>query len=178
MPETRQYRHIRPEPHRGARGLAILVLLAGIAVAGGVVYVLFLRDTGPSARETLEGFTGTWSRGDDASAARATTDAAVAAKALRANRRGLDGAKLRASVLSVHEDGDRARGRVHLSWKVPRFGRFAYDTNAALRKDDKAGWQVVWDPKLVHPALDSGTRLGTTVSRPARGRLPDPARRP
>jgi cell division protein FtsI/penicillin-binding protein 2 len=179
MPATRQqYRHIRPEPRRGARGLVILVLLAGIAVVAGAVYVLFLRDPGPSARETLEGFTGTWSGGDDAGAARATTDTAVAAKALRANRRGLDGAKLRASVLSVHEDGDRARGRVHLSWQVPRFGRFAYDTNAALRKDDKAGWQVVWDPKLVHPALDSGTRLGTSVARPARGRILDRDGRP
>src|SRR3954452_931064 len=134
MPETRQYRHIRPEPRRGARGLAILVLLAGVAVVAGVAYVLFLRDTGPSARETLEGFTRTWAGGDAASAARATTDAAVAAKALRANRRGLDGAKLRASVLSVHEDGDRARARVHLSWQVPRYGAFAYDTSAALRK--------------------------------------------
>jgi cell division protein FtsI/penicillin-binding protein 2 len=178
MPETRQYRHIRPEPHRGARGLVILVLLAGIAVVAGAAYVLFLRDPGPTSRETLEAFTGTWSGGDDAGAARATTDAAVAVKALRANRRGLDGAKLRASVLSVHEDGDRARGRVHLSWQVPQFGRFAYDTTAALRKNDKAGWQVVWDPKLVHPALDSGTRLGTSVARPARGRILDRDGRP
>src|SRR3954468_12303837 len=178
MPETYQYRHIRPARRRGARGLTVLVLLAAVAAAAALVYVLFLRDTGPSARETLEGFTRTWSGGDDASAARATTDAAVAAKALRANRRGLDGAKLRASVLSGHEDGDRARGRVRLSWQVPQFGRFAYDTNAALRKDDKAGWQVVWDPKLVHPALDSGTRLGTTVSRPARGRILDRDGRP
>ena len=178
MPETRQYRHIRPEPRRGARGLVILVLLAGIAVVAGSVYVLFLRNPGPTPRETLEGFTRTWSGGDDAGAARATTDAAVAAKALRANRRGLDGAKLRASVLSVHEDGDRARGRVHLSWQVPQFGRFAYDANAALRKDDKAGWQVVWDPKLVHPALDSGTRLGTSVAHPARARILDRDGRP
>src|SRR3954470_11634124 len=171
MPETYQYRHIRPDRRRGARGLTVLVLLAAVAAAAALVYVLFLRDTGPSARESLQAFAQTWSRGDDAGAARDTTDAAVAAKALWANRRGLDGAKLRASVLSVHEDGGRARGRVHLSWQVPQFGRFAYDTNAALRKDDKAGWQVVWDPKLVHPALDSGTRLGTTVSRPARGRI-------
>src|SRR4051794_6109097 len=146
MPETRQYRHIRPEPHRGARGLAILVLLAGIAVAGGVVYVLFLRDTGPSARKTLEGFTGTWSRGDDASAARATTDAAVAAKALRANRRGLDGAKLRASVLSVHEDGDRARGRVRLSWQGPPVRRLAHDTDPPPPQDGKAGGAGGWGP--------------------------------
>src|SRR4051795_12617659 len=171
MPETYQYRHLRPAPRRGVRAFAVVLLLAAVAAAAALVYVLFLRDTGPSARKSLEGFTRTWSRGEDAGAARDTTDAAVAAKALRANRRGLDGAKLRASVLSVHEDGDRARGRLHLSWQVPQYGAFAYDTSAALRKDDKAGWQVVWDPKLVHPALDSGTRLGTSVDRPARGRI-------
>src|SRR3954453_2222446 len=178
MPETYQYRHIRPDRRRGARGLTVLVLLAAVAAAAALVYVLFLRDTGPTPRETLESFTRTWSGGDDAGAARGTTDAAVAAKALRANRRGLDGAKRRASVLSVHEDGDRARGRVRLSWQVPQFGRFAYDTNAALRKDDKAGWQVVWDPKLVHPELGRGTRLGQTVCRPARGRILDRDGRP
>src|SRR3954447_19223161 len=172
MPETRQYRHIRPEPRPGIRALAVLVLLAAVAAAAALVYVLSVRDTGPSARESLQAFAQTWSRGDDAGAARDTTDAAVAAKALRANRRGLDGAKLRASVLSVHEAGDRARARVHLCWQVPQYGAFAYDTSAALRKGDKAGWQVVWDPKLVHPALDSGTRLGTSVDRPARGRPP------
>jgi cell division protein FtsI/penicillin-binding protein 2 len=175
MPEPYRYRHIRPEPRRGARVVAVLLMVAAIAGSAALVYLLFLRDTGPSARESLAGFTQTWSRGDDAGAARETTDAATAAKALRANRRGLDGARLRASVLSVHEDGDRARARLHLSWRVPQYGAFAYDTSAALRKDSKAGWQVVWDPKLVHPVLDSGTRLGTSVDRPARGRILDRA---
>jgi cell division protein FtsI/penicillin-binding protein 2 len=74
-------------------------------------------------------------------------------------------------VLSVHEDGDRARARLHLSWQVPQYGAFTYDTSAAMRRDDKAGWQVVWNPKLVHPVLDSGTRLGTSVDRPDRGAI-------
>jgi hypothetical protein len=178
MPEQRQYRHIRPEPRRGARGVVVLVLLAGVALVAALAYFLFLRDPGPTARDALADFTGAWSRGDDAGAARETTAAPVAAKALRANRRGLDGAKLRAKILSVREDGDRARARLHLSWRVPEFGAFAYDTNAALRRDDKAGWQVVWNPKLVHPVLDSGTRLGTSVERPARGRILDRAGQP
>jgi cell division protein FtsI/penicillin-binding protein 2 len=178
MPEPRQYRHIRPAPRRGARGAVVLVLLAGIALVGGLAYVLFLRDTGPTARDVLADFAATWSRGDDAGAARATTAAPVAVKALRANRRGLDGAKLRASVLSVREDGDRAQARLRLSWRVPQFGAFAYDTSASLRRDDEAGWQVVWSPKLVHPVLDSGTRLGTTVDRPERGRILDRAGQP
>jgi cell division protein FtsI/penicillin-binding protein 2 len=171
MAETRRYRHIRPEPQRGARALAVLALLAGVAVVAATVYLLFLREPSPTARDALDGFAATWSRGDDAGAARATTAPTVAARALRANRRGLDGAKLRASVLSVAEDGDRATARLRLAWRIPRFGRFAYDTRAALRRDDEQGWQVAWDPRLVHPALDSGTRLGTTVDRPPRGRI-------
>ena len=53
MPATRQYRHIQPAPRRGARGLAVLALLAGVAVVAGAVYLLFLRDSGPSARDAL-----------------------------------------------------------------------------------------------------------------------------
>ncbi|MEA2382706.1 MAG: hypothetical protein QOH72_2677 [Solirubrobacteraceae bacterium] len=177
MPQTRQYRYIEPEPRRGARGLAVLALLAGIAVVAAAAYLLFLRDSGPTARDGLGAFTAAWSRGDDAAAARATTAPPVAAKALRASRRGLDGAKLRASIVSVTGNGAAARARLHLAWQVPRFGGFAYDTSARLRRDDKQGWQVVWDPKLVHPILDSGTRLGTTVTRSPRGRILDRAGR-
>jgi cell division protein FtsI/penicillin-binding protein 2 len=175
MPPTRQYRHIEPEPQRGARALAVLALLAGAAVVAGAVYLLFLRDSGPTARDALGGFTSAWSRGDDAGAARATTAPPDAAKALRANRRGLDGAKLRATVVDVTEDGAAARARLRLAWDVPQFGRLAYATNARLRHDDKKGWQVVWDPTIVHRVLDSGTRLGTTVDRPPRGRILDRA---
>src|SRR3954453_11074845 len=101
MPETYQYRHIRPDRRRGARGLTVLVLLAAVAAAAALVYVLFLRDTGPTARESLQAFTRTWSRGDDASAARDTTDAAVAGKGLRATRRGVDGGRWGGAVSAV-----------------------------------------------------------------------------
>jgi cell division protein FtsI/penicillin-binding protein 2 len=178
MPEPRRYRYIEPEPRRGRRAPAVLALLAGVAVVAVAAWFLFLRDTGPSARDMLGAFAATWSRGDDGAAARATTEPPVAAKALRANRRGLDGAKLRASVLTVSTKGDRATGRLRLAWSVPQFGRFAYDTRAALRHDDKQGWQVVWDPKVVHPVLDDHTRLGTAVDRPPRERIVDRTGRP
>src|SRR3954453_13858829 len=135
MPEPRRYRHIEPEPPRGARVLAVLALLAGVAVVAVALYLLFLRDSGPSARDALGTFTSAWARGDGAGAARATTAPPVAAKALRANRRGLDGAKLHASILSVAEKGAAARARLRLVWQVPQFGRLAYDTNARLRHD-------------------------------------------
>ena len=103
----------------------------------------------------------------------------VAAKALTANRRGLDGATLRASVADVTQAGDDdARARLRLAWQVPQFGRFAYTTRAALHRDGDAGWQVVWDPRLVHPALTAATRLGTSVDRPARAPILDRDGRP
>src|SRR5919199_1915651 len=98
---------------------------------------------------------------------------AVAAKALRANRAGLDGARLRASVLSVKERGDSATSRLRLVWTVPRFGRFAYDSEAALVRGGDDRWRVVWDPRVVHPDLDAGTRLGTAVDRAPRGQILD-----
>src|SRR3954447_25236067 len=173
VPPTRRYRHIEPEPPRRARGVVVVVVLACFAAAGAAVYVVFVRDRGPSARSALEGFAAAWSRGGDAGAARATNTPAIALKALRANRAGLDGAKLHASVLSVKEHGASATSRLRLVWSVPRFGRFAYDSEAALLRGRDDRWRVAWDPRVVHPALDAGTRLGTAVDRPPRAQILD-----
>src|SRR3954452_21293016 len=174
VPPTRQYRHIEPEPPRRAfRGVGVVVLLAGVAALGGLTYLLFVRDRGPGARSALEGFAGAWSRGDDAGAAWATSTPGVAVKALRANRAGLDGARLHATVLSVKERGDSATSRLRLVWSVPRFGRFAYTSEAALLRGGDDRWRVVWDPRVVHEGLDAGTRLGTAVDRAPRAQILD-----
>src|SRR3954452_14628260 len=174
VPPTRQYRYLEPEPPRRAfRGVVVVVLLAGVAALGVLTNLLFLRDRGPSARSALEGFASAWSRGDDAGAARATNTPGVALKALRANRAGLDGAKLQATVLSVKERGDSATSRLRLVWSVPRFGTFAYTSEAALLRGGDDRWRVVWDPRVVHEGLDAGTRLGTAVDRPARAQILD-----
>lgn len=179
MPPAARHRPARPAPARRARTVTIVVLLAAVALVAGGAYLLFGRDTGPTARDALDGFAASWSRGDDRAAAAATTRPAIAAKALQANRRGLDGATLRVSVLAVTETGgDDARGRLRLAWQVPQFGRFAYRTTAALHRDGDAGWQVVWSPKVVHPALTATTRLGTTVDRRERAPIVDRDDRP
>jgi cell division protein FtsI/penicillin-binding protein 2 len=172
MPQTRSYR-TRPRHSRRARGLTVLVLVAAVALVAGGAYLLFLRDEGPTARDALEGFAASWTRGDDGGAGAATTAPAAAVKALAANRGGLDGARVRVSVLDVASDGDRARARLALAWQVPQIGRFAYTTRATLRRDDEQGWRVVLSPKVVHPALGSTTRLGTSVERPPRARIRD-----
>jgi cell division protein FtsI/penicillin-binding protein 2 len=172
MPAT-TYRHPpRRYFSRGrGRAAAVLALVAAVVVAGGAAYVL-LGARGPSAQDALDAFAAAWSRGDDAAAAQATDVPGPAAAALRANRRGLDGASARVSVLDVAEDGDAARGRLRVVWTVPAIGRFAYSTRAALRRGEDA-WKVVWRPQLVHPALLDRRRLGTSVERPARADILD-----
>ena len=173
-PARRTYR-----PRRRARVIAVLVLAAAVAVAAGGAYLLLGRDEGPTARDALDGFAAAWSRGDDRGAAADTTQPAVAAKALVANRKGLDGAKLRATVTSVTKAGDdAARGRLRLTWQVPEFGRFAYTTRVTLHRDDEHGWRVDWRPAVVHPVLDGTNRLGTAIDRPGRASILDRDGRP
>jgi cell division protein FtsI/penicillin-binding protein 2 len=173
MPATTSRHPPRRSPTRRgrARAAVVSVLVAAVALAGGAVYLLF-GARGPSAREGLDAFAAAWSRGDDAAAARATDLPGPAAAALAANRRGLDGASVRVSVLDVVEDGDAARARLRLEWRVPAIGRFAYATRATLRRGEDA-WKVVWRPTIVHPRLVDGRRLGTTVDRPDRADILD-----
>jgi len=179
MPPATRHPPARPAHPRRARGAVVAALLAAVVLVAGGAYLLFGRDEGPTARDAGEAFAASWSRGDDRGAAHSTTRPGVAAKALTADRRGLDGATLRASVVEVTKDGDDdARARLRLAWQVPEFGRFAYTTRAALHRDGDAGWQVVWDPRLVHPALTAATRLGTSVDRPARAPILDRSGRP
>ncbi|HST41045.1 MAG TPA: penicillin-binding transpeptidase domain-containing protein [Conexibacter sp.] len=151
-----------------ALGLGVVVILALTAV----VLITGGRDDTPTNR--LDAFLAAWARGDDATAARTTDAPANAAAGLRANRAGLDGARLRAErVGDVSEQGDRATARVRLTWDVPVLGDFSYTTTVKLRDDSRDGWVVDWAPTVVHPQLRSGTRLGTVRTAQGRGRLLD-----
>ncbi len=55
--------------------------------------IVLIRPSKASPAEQLDGFLADWSRGADATAARATDAPVNAAAALRANRAGLDGAR-------------------------------------------------------------------------------------
>jgi cell division protein FtsI/penicillin-binding protein 2 len=149
----------------------VLALLAAVAlVAGGAIW-LTTRAAKPEPRSALDPFVAALARGDDRAAAQRTSDPAKALAALTANRRGLDGAKVRTSVESVTEsdDGNSARARLGWAWDVPGIGRFAYRSTAALRRASDDAWTIAWSPKLVHPALDTASRLGTTREPARRG---------
>ena len=166
-------RTIRHRPRRRRRAGAALVLLLAIVAAAAVALWLFVLQAGPSAEDDARRFLAAWSRGDDRGAAALTDRPDVAAESLAANRRGLDGASLRARLLDVREDGDGARARAELAWDVPGIGRFAYPVPLTLRRGDDR-WTVTWSERVVHPKLEDDTqRLGTTREAARAGDIRD-----
>jgi hypothetical protein len=125
----------------------------------------------------IERYLAAWSRGDDRAAAALTDAPAQALRALRLNRRGLDGAAVRAALLDQRTDGRSTRARVRVRWTIPRFGIFEYEVRIAASATGQA-WRVRWGEKLVHPELDADTRLGTTADWPRRAPILDRWGRP
>ncbi len=157
--------------YRRRRRAAVAALVAAIAAVAAVAYVA-LAGGGPEPEPALDRYLAAWSRGDDAAAARATDRPSSARDALEASRDGLDHAKVSARRTGLERSDGRATARVRVTWKVPRFGDFAYDTTIALvQREDR--WLVAFSPKAIHPRLRAGTRLGTAVDRPDRGDLLD-----
>jgi len=107
-----------------ARIAAVTALVLAVAgVAGAVIWLT--GGKGPPASETAEAFARAWSGGDDRGAAQVTNAPARALADLQANRRGLDGAKVRADVIDVAEEDESAVATVAVRWNVPGIGPWA-----------------------------------------------------
>ena len=151
------------------RILAVVTLVAALATAIVVAVAAFAK--GDPADGTLQRYAAAWSRGDDRAAARLTDRPQEALAQLTASRRGLDGARVKATVGSVREDGDgRASAAVAVAWEIPRIGRWSYRVRLRARHGEN-GWSVAWRPTAVHAALSGTSRLGTVRRAPARGRI-------
>jgi cell division protein FtsI/penicillin-binding protein 2 len=163
----------RQRSRRRARAGAAGALLLAIAATGALALLLFVFTAEPGPEEDARRFLAAWARGDDSAAASVSDRPDVAAESLAANRRGLDGAALRARLIDVREDGDAARARADLAWDVPGIGRFAYRTSFPLKRGDE-GWTVTWSERVIHPRLEDDTqRLGTTSEPATRGNILD-----
>jgi cell division protein FtsI/penicillin-binding protein 2 len=165
-------RPTRYAPARRRRLLALAAIVAAFLVVGGAAAVLFGAGGGPEPDDAAEAFLAGWSRGDDRGAAGWTDAPRRAAADLEANRRGLDGAAVRARLLELRENGDAASARFEVSWDVPGIGRWSYRSSARLRRGEER-WTLAWTPKVVHPALNDVRRLGTTREAGPRGELRD-----
>jgi cell division protein FtsI/penicillin-binding protein 2 len=151
--------------------------VAIVVAAAAVAFLAYRALTGEEGPETTAtGFVQRWSAGDDAAAARLTDNPRLAAAVLRANRRGLDGASLKATLGKLEESEDAASAKLSLRWQIPGIGRYAYATRIRLRRSAEQ-WRVRWSPQTVHPKLDAETRLGTTAVPKARGEILDRERR-
>ena len=155
----------------------LLALGALVLVAVAAIFIVFVRGAKPAGPgEALDPFVAAWTRGDDRGAAALTSDPRAAGTALVANRRGLDGARVNATVTSVDEGDNTARATVLMRWDVPGIGAWRYRTRVALQRRD-GHWKVVWQPAVVHPRLKATQHLGTVRDPERRAPILDRARR-
>jgi cell division protein FtsI/penicillin-binding protein 2 len=150
--------------------LAVVVAAVAFVVFGGP-------GEPPRPRTALDPYLAAWGRGDDRAAAALTDNPRAAAAALTTNRRGLDGARVRASVGEVREHDDAADADVRVTWNVPGIGPWSYDATIALARDDDK-WRIAWSPADIHPRLRGASRLGTVRQAPDRAPILDRDGRP
>ncbi|WP_326569411.1 penicillin-binding transpeptidase domain-containing protein [Amycolatopsis rhabdoformis] len=131
--------------HRKAAALTV-TLLTVLPLAG---CGLFSSD-GPE--DTLAAFLTAVGTGDVAGAA-ARTDSPDAAKTLLTQvRTALKPESIDATDESVKKSGDTATGGYRLTWHLPKGRTWTYTSDAQLRSTED-GWQVHWQPTVVHPQL-------------------------
>jgi cell division protein FtsI/penicillin-binding protein 2 len=150
--------------------LAVVVAAVAFVVFGGP-------GEPPGPRTALDPYLDAWARGDDRGAAALTDNPRAAAAALTTNRRGLDGARVQASVGDVREHDDAADADVRVTWNVPGIGAWGYDATIALARDDDE-WRIAWSPADIHPRLRGASRLGTVRQAPDRAPILDRDGRP
>jgi cell division protein FtsI/penicillin-binding protein 2 len=166
------------------RFVLVIVFLLVCAGAGVGAYVLTRggdavvgSSSGPSraelARAAVERFDRAWAAGADSAAAKQTDHPAVAARALIANRKGLDGATVSPRLISVKLTDVGALAQAELTWKVPGFGPWRYRTAIPVRERADGSWRVAWTPRLVYQTLTAKTRLGTERDEPKRAPILD-----
>lgn len=170
-----QSEHPRGERSRGPRIAAIAAITTVIVVPVVLVVVMLSGGGGESPADRLDRFLTSWAAGQDAEAARLTDDPSQAAAALKANRAGLDEARLTATVEHPPEAADgEAFARVELAWDIPEIGSWSYPVEILMHKHPDYGWRIIWEPSVVHPDLAGPhARLGTMDRWPERGRILD-----
>ncbi|MER6792483.1 penicillin-binding transpeptidase domain-containing protein [Amycolatopsis mediterranei] len=141
---------------RRNRALAVLLLVA--ATTAGC--------SGDSPEDALSAFLDAVASGDVAGAA-ANTDSPEAAKTVLSQVRGvLDPEALDVDDEEVKQpDGEVVTAGYRLTWHLPHGRTWSYRADAQLRAAEN-GWQVHWQPTVVHPQLAVGQTLGMLPQLP------------
>ncbi|WP_370972061.1 penicillin-binding transpeptidase domain-containing protein [Amycolatopsis sp. cg9] len=142
---------------RRHRGVLAVLLLAAATTAGC---------SGDGPEDALSAFLDAVASGDVAGAA-AHTDSPEAAKTVLSQVRGvLDPESLDVDDEEVKQpDGDVVTAGYRLTWHLPHGRSWSYRADAQLRAAEN-GWQVHWQPTVVHPQLAVGQTLGVLPQLP------------
>ncbi|WP_320781228.1 penicillin-binding transpeptidase domain-containing protein [Streptomyces sp. CRN 30] len=150
---------------RGGRVRAALATGVVLTVAAGVAHTAGLGPFAPgppgpdpAATARAHAFLGEWAAGRLPEAAALTSDPREAERVLRGFTEGLeieDPALVPAAA--TVGGGAAAAGEVRVPFTarmpVTGLGTWTYESGLALRERDGGGWEVRWDPSLVHPEL-------------------------
>ncbi|MGK3209025.1 penicillin-binding transpeptidase domain-containing protein [Amycolatopsis sp. MEPSY49] len=143
---------------RRHRALAALLLLVAATTAGC---------SGDGPEDALSAFLDAVAAGDVAAAA-ANTDSPDAATTVLTQVRGV----LEPEALDVDDEevrepanGDTVTASYQLTWHLAQGRTWTYRADAQLRAAEN-GWQVHWQPTVVHPQLAVGQTLGLLPQLP------------
>ena len=124
----------------------------------------------PDATDTAELIAGALSSGD-ISHLPFTVASEEATKEYEIVTRGLNGAIPNVTVTDVSYDPDTQTATVRLNQTYSLVQTWQFPSLATLKYSGSDGWQVVWAPTIVQPALDGYTRLSMSRQTATRGEI-------
>lgn len=152
--------------------------VAAVAVLALAVYPLSACSKDPAPESALDAFAAGWPTGN--------WDGKVSF--VKPDKQPVSGADVAASIKAMAgtltlpavkaqgkpaAQNDSATGKLDLDWALPGGAHWKYTTDVRLTKG-KDAWQVVWEPKIVHPDLQEGATLATKILSPQRGDILGP----
>jgi cell division protein FtsI/penicillin-binding protein 2 len=69
--------------------------------------------------------------------------------------------------------GDNATAPIKVDWTLPGGIHWTYPSTVRLTKHNSDGWQVIWEPVIVHPQLATGDKLAVRRVAATRGAVQD-----
>ena len=119
-----------------------------------------------------QAFLDSWTGGDAAAAADATTDPEAATALLEQTATDLPEARLSTVLGDIAVDGDTATVDWTATWDLAAAPSWTYQATLDLEQDGDA-WLVVAQPSVVHPELGDGQHLVLSRTLPERASITD-----
>ena len=149
------------------RAVAIAVVVAVLAVAGGAGWYLLNREPALPTAE-VAAYLDAWGRFDvEAMQRLAAGSPPGLAEAVTAMHDDLQVTQARFRRTALRRQGDAALAEYAAEVELAGLGTWDYTSTLELRRTGGA-WQVVWSPAALHPSLHEGERFGRTRTWPVR----------